>query len=272
MVTMINYNKFIINSLKMQSHLLTIALIVVFMVSATSSMTITAVNKNNLEFSHDIVELVSGLLEVSLEGNIDSEDYTNNKLGAFLKVAGQTFPILQSMGITEKSLQFSEQFWFDWGNLKGCAGFRFEFYIGWFVTNGTAQDYQFLNVTYVPYVRGEGNVYGNLESWALKFSTNLGSTFVNIKVPISTQLNFNNAVQYCYVGNAFIVDPSILFTFETTVKSWEADLADTIYDPSHLDYYCNYGSPILVPIFNRTNPPSQYFNLVTRTCINIYTP
>ena len=189
------------------------------MATSSYSMTITPVDKNNLEFSHEIMELASGLLGISLEGNIDSQDNQNNKLGAFLKIAGQTFPILQSIGVTEKSLQFTEQFCFNWENLKGCAGFRFEFYIGWFVTNGTARDYEYLNVTYVPYVRGEGNVFGNLESWALKFTTNLGSTFVNIKVPISTQLNFKNAVQYCYVGDCFIVDPSILMTFEASVKS-----------------------------------------------------
>lgn len=256
----------------MQSRLLTCIIVALVLICATKAMTITPKNKNNIEFSHDIMKLVTGLLEVSLDGSIDAENSQNNKLGAFVKIAGKAFPIFESLGLTEEKLEFTEKYCYNYGYVSGCAGFTFEFYIGWYVTNGTAQDYQFLNVTYVPYVRGEGNLFGNAETWITKFSTNFGSRFVHIRVPISTQLNFASSVQFCYAANTFIYDPSLLFVFESTVKSCEADVADTVYDPSHLDYSCNYGSPIVVPIVNQTVVPVQFYQLLPRTCITFYSP
>lgn len=256
----------------MQSNLLVILLVALCMVSAATGMTIVPKQGNGLQFSHEIVELFSGLLEVTLEGEIDSDNLDSNQLGAFIKVAGQTFPILESMGITKKSLQFTEEKCWNLGWVYGCAGFNFEFYIGWFVSNGTARDYEYLNVTYVPYVKGEGNLFANVETWPLKFETDFSSRFVNINIPISTQLNFKNNIEYCYDAGALIADPSLLFTFETTVKSCTADMADNIFHPGQFDYACSYGSPILVPIIDRTDVPVQFYNLLKRTCFTLYQP
>jgi len=253
----------------MQSNLFKVVLVIVFTLSYVSAMQITPHNKNNVEFSHEIMQGLAGLIDITLEGKIDHDDMNSNKLGAFVNIAGRAFPILESMGITEKSLEFTEKSCYDLGWVSGCGGFTFEFYIGWHVTNGTAKDYEFLNVTYVPYVSGVGSIFASAETWVFKFQTNLGSRFVDIKVPISTQLNFAKDIEYCYDGNAEIYDPTALFTFEATVKSCRADMADNIYNPSRFDYDCAYGSPIILPLVNITNPDVLYYNLLTKNCITL---
>lgn len=201
------------------SHLLACLVIIAALFSSGNCFKMVPKDQNNIEFSHDGIKLLAGLIDLTLEGKINPQDLERNTLGAVVKIFGHSFPILKSFGLTEKKLEFQEEKCFDLGFVTGCAGFKFEFYIGWVVANGTAEDYNYLNVTYVPFVRGEGGVYLSAETWILKFTSNADSKFVTIKVPISTQLNFHDDVQFCYDANSEIIDPSILATFETTVKS-----------------------------------------------------
>lgn len=203
----------------MQSNLLIVTLAVLCLLAPASSMNIDVSNLNNIEFNHDVLKVLSGILDVTMEGSIDAENGKVNKLGAFLKFAEYAFPIVETFGVTEKKLEFTEKFTYDWGFVSGEYGFTFEFYIGWHVTNGTAKDYEFLNVTYVPYVRGEGSIFGNAESWSLKGDIHMKSDFVNIQSPISTQFNFKDDIQFCYDANAKIIDPSLNSQFTATVKS-----------------------------------------------------
>jgi hypothetical protein len=203
----------------MQSHLFKITLVIVFVLGMVSSLQINPQSKNDVQFSHSLIETLAGIVDLTFEGEFDPENLQANHLGAFVRIADQIFPIFESMGLTEKHLEYSEKFCYDYGWLSGCTGFTFEFYIGWHVDNGTFKDFEYLNVTYVPYVRGVGTVFLTAETWALKFQTDLASRFVNIEVPISTQMNFYQAIQFCYDGNAEIYDPTVLFTFETSVKS-----------------------------------------------------
>ena len=253
----------------MQSNLFTIAVIVVLVFSSAQTLKFTNVDQNSLEFTYQVFKVVEGLFDVTIEGTIERENLESNKLGAFVNIAGKTFPILQSMGLTEHKLEFTERFPYDLGWINGSYGFTFEFYIGWYVTNGSAQDYEYLNVSYVPYLRGEGSLFLDADTWAYEFDASFFSKYVNIKIPISTQLNFDKNVEFCYDGNANITDPTLLVTFDTKVKSCIADMALNIFERD-FRYECGFGSPILIPLYNRTDVPATFYNLITRTCITFY--
>lgn len=257
----------------MQSNLLCAFVIMLAIMAGTNAFEFTVKDINNVEFSQSAIEVVQGLIDITLKGKIDHENIANNKLGAFVEIAGKAFPILESFGLNEDKLEFTEKYCWDQGFVSGCTSFTFEFYIGWYVTNGTAKDYQYLNVTYVPYIRGEGSVSANAAAWMLQLSANGNSRFVNIETPISNQINFNSTVQYCYGAITKIIDPSFLFTVQTAVKSCEADMAQNIiYNPGTFQYACAFGSPIVIPVVNYTDTPVTYYSLVARTCITLYTP
>lgn len=40
--------------------------------------------------------------------------------------------------------------------------------------------------------------------------------------------------------------------------------------PGYFDYECNFGSPITIPIYNYTDVPVEYYNLLSRTCVTLY--
>jgi hypothetical protein len=254
----------------MQSNLVTFAAIFVLMFASTQAFQLTANSVNDIRFTHDIFKIIEGIADITFEGKLNTEDNESNKLGAFLNIAGKTFPIIESMGLTEQKLEFTEKWCYDYGFVTGCSGFTFEFFIGWYVTNGTAVDYESLNVTYVPYVRGEGEVFVDADTWAYQFDSDFSSRFVNIHAPISTQLNFNKDVEFCYDGNAIITDPGILVTFETKVKSCQADMADNVMHPTDFDYSCDFGSPIVIPILNYTDTAKTYYNIISRTCLTLH--
>lgn len=255
----------------MQSNLLVVLLIAVCFASFANSFELESKSKNEVKFSQEILQVVAGILDVTLEGTINTDDTDKNTLGAFVNIAGKAFPIFRSMGLTEEKLEFTEKSCWDWGWNSGCAGFQFEFYIGWEVVDGNARDFEFLNVTYVPYVLGSGGLFVNTESWAIKFDGDVGSKFVDIRVPIGTQFNFKNNLEFCYDANAYITDPSITITFTSTVKSCEADMAENII-AERWNYACSYGSPIEVVIVNSTDIPVSFTNLVRRNCITLYDP
>lgn len=254
----------------MQSKLLVFVILFTTLMASVSAMEIRPKSKNEIQFSHELLEVLAGVIDVTLEGQFDLENLEANKLGAFLKIAGKTFPILESSGLTKNGLQFKEEYCWEWGFLTGCAGFTFEFYIGWYISDGTAEDYNFLNVTLVPFVQGEGSMYTNIETWPMKFSGDFASRFVNIDFPISNQLNFKDDVEFCYDANTEVIEPTLVLKFTGTVKSCRADMADNIYHPGQFDYKCDYGSPIVVPVINNTDVPIQYYNLLSRTCLTLY--
>lgn len=253
----------------MQSNLLVVLLIALCFASFTYSFELESKSRNEVKFSQDILQVVAGILDVTLEGTINTDDTDKNTLGAFINIAGKAFPIFRSMGLTEEKLEFTEKSCWDWGWNSGCAGFVFEFFIGWEVVDGNAVDFEFLNVTYVPYVRGDGSLFTNTESWALKFDGDIGSKFVDIKVPVGTQINFKNNLEFCYDANSLITDPSIIITVTSTVKSCVADMADNIIRDRFI-YDCSYGSPIEIVVVNSTNLPVTFTNLVKKNCIVLY--
>ena len=254
----------------MQSRLLVIATILLLSFSYSHSFEMTANSPNDLKFTQDIFQLIEGVAQITMEGKINSDDTEMNKLGAFLNIAGKSIPLLESMGLTEQKLEFIEKWCYNYAFFSGCTGFTFEFYVGWRVTNGTAQDYEYLNVTYVPYVRGDGQVYIDLDTWAYEFDGIFKSQFANIYAPISTQFNFAKDIEFCYDGNAVIQDPNLLVTFETKVKSCQADMADNIMHPSDFGYTCTLGSPIVIPIINATESHNTYYNILSRTCLTLH--
>lgn len=255
----------------MQSNLLVAILVALCLATAAYGFELKSKSKNEVKFSHEILEVVAGILDISLQGTINTDDSEKNTLGAFVNIAGKTFPLFQSMGLTEKKLEFSEKSCWNWGWNQGCFGFQFEFYVGWEIVDGNAKDFQFLNVTYVPYVTGEGGLFVNSESWAIKLDGDLNSKFVNIRVPIGTQFNFANNLQFCYDANAYIIDPSLIMSFTSSVKSCQADMAENIIQET-FEYACSYGSPIEVVIVNNTNVPVTFYSLIGRQCITLYDP
>ena len=142
------------------------------------------------------MKVFGDIIGLSFDGKVDLDNMDKNKLAAVLNIAGTTFPLLETMGLTEASYKFVEKYCWSTGLIHGCAGVNFEFYLGWYIGDKTSVDFEFLNVTFVPYIRGEGNLFANLESWFTKFSGDFYSKFVNIESPFSTQTNFKKDIEF----------------------------------------------------------------------------
>eukprot|EP00344_Euplotes_crassus_P004200 CAMPEP_0196994668 /NCGR_PEP_ID=MMETSP1380-20130617/927_1 /TAXON_ID=5936 /ORGANISM="Euplotes crassus, Strain CT5" /LENGTH=208 /DNA_ID=CAMNT_0042410105 /DNA_START=143 /DNA_END=769 /DNA_ORIENTATION=- len=205
-----------------------------------------------------------------MTGKLDTQNFDVNSLEAVMNIADKSFPILKTMGLTERSFKFTEQYCWGQGLFSGCSGFEFEFFLGWRIGNKTTKDFEFFNITIIPYVRGEGRLFTNFESWFTKFSADFASRFINIQMPTSNQWNFKDNVEYCFDANSFVEDPLVLLTLEATVKSCEADMTHNFAHPGTFDYTCSYGSPLGLTLMNNTETiDHQYVNLVPRKCITI---
>jgi len=202
---------------------------------------------------------------VVLEGSLDPRQETNNKITAFLKLANQYIPLLESIASAENELKYERYWHYNFAGVNVDVYWYFQLIVGWKVKPGSYSE-NFYEVTYTPFAWG--GTYGRVNgtTWPVVGSTGTGLQYIFAYAPIGVTLYREGKA--CFGGD-YTIEPVALRTdvFVALNECW-AEIIDEVINqvPIHLD--CNYTAPQNFTLYNVNFTDTYQGDLIPEICFN----
>ena len=200
-----------------------------------------------------------------VEGLVDPRFESNNKIQAFVKLANEYIPVLESMAQNENSLKY-ERYWnYSVAGIDLSVYWYFQLIVGWTVQPGSSSA-NFYEVTYTPFVWG--GTYGSLNgtTWPVVGSTGTGVQYVHAYAPIGVTLYKEGKV--CF-GGVWTVEPVALKTdvFVALNECWD-EIIDEVINGVPIHLTCNYTVPQNFTLLNVNFTDTYTGDLIPEICFN----
>lgn len=205
----------------------------------------------------------------AMRGHIDPKDELNNKIQAFLKLAGQYIPILESMNSKTNNLSWTRRFTLSLGGLGSIViDGAFEVVVGWrvFVASGGANSTSdHLDVTYQPFIHGYTGALVQGDTYLARGFYNATLNFVRAQAPIS--LKVYNTGKVCFSGNGVLLPVQLGTTISASLKGCKAEILTDIIDSLPITLGCGFGPYLNLTHLNQTFTSATNFNVLNYACI-----
>mmetsp|Transcript_38865 Transcript_38865/g.70778 ORF Transcript_38865/g.70778 Transcript_38865/m.70778 type:complete len:245 (+) Transcript_38865:1-735(+) len=200
-----------------------------------------------------------------MEGLFDPKDEGNNKLQAFLKLANQYIPILESLANASNDLTYERTWRVQFVGVDVIVDFYLQLIIGWKVTPGQYFGDSY-DITYTPFAHGVTYIRGNGTTWPYYGSLGAGTRFITFDAPVGVQLFKEGKI--CFGGQYILDSIHAGIHMEGAPKQCADEIIDNLIDgvPIHLD--CEYISPVNITLVdvNFTDPHVGEF--IPQTCFD----
>lgn len=216
----------------------------------------------NIDFEMDVHQ--DSPIGFFVKGSIDPKQDTNNKIQAFLRLANQYIPLLESIANNENSLKYTRDWHVQFAGINLDIHWWLQLIVGWRVVPGSYSA-NFYEVTYTPFLHGAtfGRVNGT--TWPAVGSTRLGLQYVNAYAPTAVTLYREGKV--CF-SSRYVVDPIHLENHVfAALNACEAEIIDEIINQQPIHLGCNYTNPVNFTLFNANLTSSFNGNIIGETCI-----
>ena len=198
----------------------------VLIVAALVAMTLAAPslleNEGKINFEYDSApDMPVGL---TLQGQIDPKSETSNKISAFLRLANQFIPVLESLD-KESNLEYSGFQCWGGSDTNFCVYYAFKLVVGWRVYQGgyTSGAY---NITYVPFAEGYGSANATTVTWPIRGTYSSYMNIVRAYAPIGVQLYRSG--QVCFGGYYYMLPTSLTTGIASELKQCYEQVLDDI--------------------------------------------
>ena len=218
---------------------------------------------NNIQFSMNVHgDSTYGL---QLNGVLDPREDSNNKIGAFLKLADTYIPLLESLGTEKGSLKYERWWRFDFLGADVWVYWYFQLIVGWRVNPGSMSS-DFFDVTYIPFVWGGTYAHTNGTTWPARGSAGVGLQYVLAYAPIGLQLYRQGRI--CF-GGSWTVEPVHLRTdLFAALNECKAEIIDEIIDQVPIYLGCNYTNPLNITLYDVNFTDTYHGDLIPQTCFD----
>ena len=223
----------------------------------------TSVVDNQINFSLDVHE--NSPLGLVLEGILDPREDSNNKIQAFLKLANQYIPILESFATQENELKYERYWYVQFAGVDLTVYWYFQLLIGWRVKPGSYSD-NYFDVTYTPFAWGAtyGSVNGT--TWPYYGGLRAGTRYLTVYAPVGVQLYREGKI--CF-GGTYTVEPvSAGIHMDGAPKECYDEVIDEILSGVPLTLNCNYISPINITLVDVNLTDTYSGEFIPQTCFN----
>lgn len=224
----------------------------------------TTEQDGQIKFNMDVHE--GSPIGLVLEGLIDPRFEQNNKIQAFLKLANQYIPVLESMTNANNELKYSQDWHINFAGVNIDIHWYLQLIVGWKVQPGSSGS-SFYEVTYTPFVWGGTFARVNGTTWPAVGSTRVGLQYVYAYAPVAVTLYREGKV--CF-SSGYTVEPVHLNTnLFAALNACQAEIIDEVIEqqPIHLD--CNYTNPVNITLFNVNFTETFSGDIIGETCIGI---
>mgnify|MGYP006293385857 CR=1 FL=1 len=214
-----------------------------------------------IKFSMDVHE--NSPIGLFVEGLLDPRQETNNNIQAFLKLANQYIPILQSVSNMNNDLTYSRTYHINFAGVDVYVYYELQLIVGWRVKPGSYSS-SFYEVTYTPFVFGEthGNATG--QTWPAAGMVRGGLLFAHAYAPIGVTLYKEGKI--CF-GGRYTVEPVGLRTdVSAALKGCEAEIIDEVIEGQPIHLGCNYTAPTNFTLFHLNFTDTYTGDLIPETC------
>ena len=239
-----------------------IVLFTLLIVAAFAALSTKEENKQ-IKFNLDLFE--NSPVGLSLSGSIDPKEDTNNKIQAFIKLANQYIPILESLGNRDSELKYERKWHYSFAGISVDVYWYFQLIVGWTVKPGSKSD-NFYEVTYAPFIWG--GTYGRVNgtTWPVVGTTGTGLQYVHAYAPIGVTLYREGKV--CFGGTYTVLPVALRTDVFVALNQCMAEIVDEIVDqqPIHLD--CNFTAPQNFTLFNVNFTNTYTGDLIPEICFS----
>lgn len=202
-----------------------------------------------------------------MSGQIHPKDESLNKIQAFLKLANEYIPILESLAGQTNELKWERTWHYQIAGINLDVYGYFQLYVGWRVNPGGYTTDRF-DVTYTPFVWG--GTYGRVNgtTWPAVGSTEVGLQYVLAYAPIS--LTLYKAGKVCFKGS-YGVEPIHMrqHLFAALNECHDEILDDLIDGHTIFDWKCNFTNPVNITIWNVNFTDPIHGDFIGETCIGV---
>jgi hypothetical protein len=202
---------------------------------------------------------------IYLEGLVDPQMETNNKIQAFVKLANQYIPILESLGGQEGGLKYERIWHYSFAGVNIDVYWYFQLIVGWKVKPGSYST-NFYEVTYTPFVWG--GTYGRVNgtTWPAVGSAGTGLQYVHAYSPIGVTLYKEGKA--CF-GSTYTVQPVMLKTdINLRLNECWDEIIDEIIGGIPIHLTCNYTAAQNFTLFNVNFTNAYTGDLIPQICFN----
>ena len=232
------------------------------LVAACLATSFSGTKDGKISFDLDIHE--NSPIGMKMSGIIDPRNEKNNQIQAFVKLANQYIPVLQTLGKAQNEFTYSRDWHVTFMGVNIDIHWYFQLIVGWRASPGTSSA-SFYEVTYTPFVWGGtfGRINGT--TWPAVGSTRAGLQYVHAFAPVAVTLYREGKI--CF-GAGWVVEPiSFHNRVFAALNECGAEIIDEIIDQQPIHLGCNYTAPVNFTLFNVNFTDTYSGDIIEETCI-----
>jgi hypothetical protein len=218
-----------------------------------------------IKFNYDLQESLP--FSIYVDGQLDPRNEENNKIQAFLRLAGKYIPILESLSGKNNELKWER----DWNiNFLGVSlnihGY-FQLIVGWRVNPGGYTQDRF-DVTYYPFVWGGTAASTTGNATLVSGEARVWLRYAYAYAPISLQLFSSGKV--CFQGS-YVVEPVHLKNhLYVALQECHDEIIDEVISGHFLPVWkCNAVAPVNVTAIDVNLTDEYKGDIIAQTCIDL---
>ena len=201
---------------------------------------------------------------IYLKGSLDPKDEQNNQISAFIKLANEYIPILESLANSNQELTITRDWNFNFAGINVDVHWYLQLIIGWRVAPGTSSA-NFYEVTYTPFVWGGTFARLNGTTWPAVGSTRAGLQYAYAYAPVALTLYREGRV--CFSAR-YVVEPIHLENqLFAALNECRAEIIDELVNSQPIHLGCNFTAPVNVTLFNVNFTDTFAADIIGETCI-----
>jgi hypothetical protein len=198
-------------------------------------------------------------------GSIDPRMETNNKIQAFLKLAGQYIPILEALQGLGNGLEYEYTWRISFAGISLDIYGYLQLYVGWRVTPGGSTTTSY-DVTYTPFAYGVTRGRFNGTTWPAMGTVDTTILYVDVSAPIGVTLFTSRKI--CF-GGKYIANPINLQTnLYAALLGCEDEIIDKIINQQPINLRCNYTNPVNFTLLSKNFTNTYSGDLIPQTCFS----
>lgn len=222
----------------------------------------TKAHDGQVKFNMDLHE--GSPFGLVLEGLIDPKVATNNKIQAFIKLANQYIPVLESLAVKNNELKLAYDWQIRFAGVSIDVHWFVQLIIGWRVAPGSSSA-NFYEVTYTPFIWGGTFTRVNGTTWPAVGSTRVGLTYASAYAPVAFTLYREGRI--CFSAR-YTIEPVHLQTqLFAALNECSAEIIDEVINQQPIHLNCNYTNPVNVTLFNVNFTDFFVGDIIGETCI-----
>jgi len=237
-------------------------LLLALLVAACLATSMTPNDDGTIQF--EMAPQQDALFGIHMNGVLDPQSQQRNKINAFLKLANQYIPILETISDSDKGLTIEKNFNIQFAGVDLDVYFYFQFIIGWRVKPGASSE-NFYEVSYTPFYLGTTATRFNGTTFPVAGSVRALLQFAHGYMPISLTLYKEGRV--CF--SARIVEEPIHLQSRLmgALNECRAEIIDEIINQEPIHLNCNFTAPVNMTVFDRNFTNYISYDIIGETCI-----